>query len=510
MHDRSFPPFTGMILLVASGAAACDGSATGSGGAGGSAAGSGGATSTATAGSGGSAGAPAQPFQPAGCEFTVAPRPEYTDWSTGKNDVGPSPDIRRVRLGLGGNVAVGAKGRADPSTSIGFAWQTDDGTLASEVQWGASLDPSSWSAENRAAGVTWRTPAGLINGSGDQRMHEAYLCGLTPATTYYYRVGGGPSGEEAWSDVYSFTTTPSDPSAKVTLAVAGDARGQDNDAWRLLQKRVTLAGATMQLFSGDVVNLPPDQGEWEKWLDLAWKDESGKLSTLGQILTVSAHGNHENHSTLFFGNMVLPQDIAAYPEYAELFYSFDVGPAHIIVMDDAFIVSPAGDAAFKGIFTPWLEADLDAATKNRAKVPWIIAMHHHGEFSSSDHAMDADVLRGREYYVPIWDKYHVDLDVAGHDHNYERSKPLTGPASNPTIHGDFKDGTAYLICAGAGADAHAAGTSAFTAVSKDYKTGGAIGSYGIVHISQSELTFEGRELRADASDPLIDTFTIKK
>src|SRR5689334_14815445 len=158
-------------------------------------------------------------------------------------------------------------------------------------------------------------------------MHEAYVCGLKPATTYYYRVGGGPAGKEVWSDVYSFTTTPSDPAAEITLAVAGDARGQSNDAWRVLQKRVMMAGATLELFSGDVVNLAPDQGEWEKWLDLGWKDENGGLSTLGQILTLSAHGNHENHTSLFFGNMVLPQDVQKYPDYPELFFSIDVGPA---------------------------------------------------------------------------------------------------------------------------------------------------------------------------------------
>ena len=38
------------------------------------------------------------------------------------------------------------------------------------------------------------TPEGTLNGMGDERMHEAYVCGLKPATTYYYRVGGGAPG----------------------------------------------------------------------------------------------------------------------------------------------------------------------------------------------------------------------------------------------------------------------------------------------------------------------------
>ena len=31
-------------------------------------------------------------------------RDDYRDWSINKNDVGPNPNIRRVRLGLGGNI----------------------------------------------------------------------------------------------------------------------------------------------------------------------------------------------------------------------------------------------------------------------------------------------------------------------------------------------------------------------------------------------------------------------
>ncbi len=489
------------VALFSAGAAtftACDGESTAT-------------TGTTTTGTGGAGGAPLppEPFQPQGCEFKVAARPEYLDWSVAGNEVGATPNIRRVRLGLGGNTEVGAAGRADPATSAGFAWQTDDGTAASEVTWGDSPDPSTWPAENRASGVTWLTPAGTINNNGDARMHEVHICGLTPATTYYYRVGGGPAGSEVWSDVYHFTTTPVDPATPVTIALAGDSRGQDNEAWRLFQKRATLAGATLEMFSGDMINFAPDQAEWEKWLDLAWKDGEGKLSTLGQLLTIHTHGNHENHTTLFYGNLVMPQDVDTYPEYAELFYSFDVGPVHIVVVDDYYIGFPEGDPAYEGVLTAWLDADLTAANANRAKVPWIITMHHHGELSSSSHGDDAEVILGRQYFMPIWDEHHVDLAVAGHDHNYERSKPVTGPADAPTVV-DLNQGTMYLVCAGVGADAYGAGTSSWTEISRDFTSGESIGFYSLLKATQTELTVEGYELRADGTDPMFDTVTLTK
>jgi hypothetical protein len=453
---------------------------------------------------------PAAPpvLEPEGCGFKVATRAEYIGFAIDKTEVGAAPNIRRVRLGLGGNVEVGAEGRADPATTAAFAWQTDEGTLVSEVQWGTGPDPSAWPAENRVNGATWLTPAGLLNPTGDARMHEAYVCGLEPATTYHYRVGGGPAGSEVWSEVHSFTTTPKDPNTAVKIGITGDSRGQENDAYRLMQKRMKLAGVTLNLFSGDMVNFAPDQAEWEKWLDLAAKDESGGLLTLGQTLTLSAHGNHENRTSLFFGNLVLPQDVDTFPAYAELFYSVDVGPVHIIVLDDFGVAFP--EPEYMEALEKWLRADLKAATERRAEVPWIVTMHHHSEYSSSSHGDDADVLRVRRFLVPIWDEFHVDMNVAGHDHNYERTKPLSGPAESPTVQESFAKGTVYVVCAGAGADPYSAGTSAFTAMSRDYKTGGALGFYGFLTADKTSLTLTAHELRADESDPVIDTVTITK
>ncbi|MFO0758487.1 MAG: metallophosphoesterase family protein [Byssovorax sp.] len=476
----------------------------------------GGVSSSGTGGGGGSGPSGPPTFKPEGCAFSIASRAEYKDFTPSKPTVGATPNIRRVRLGLGGNVTPGAEGHADPSSSIGIAWQTDDGTLASEVTWGTDPDPSKWPAENRASGVTWLTPEGTINSQGDERMHEVYLCGLSPATTYYYRAGGGPSGGEAWSDVRSFRTTPSDPKATVTIGLSGDSRGDNGNAFRLLQKKMKLASVDLQLFSGDMVNLATDQGAWEYWLDAAEKDLEGKPSTLGQILTLSTHGNHENHTSLFFGNLVLPQEIPGYAPFAELFFSVDVGPVHLVIVDDAWIINPTDDPAYgtdhdyTKTLTAWLEADLAAANKNRGKVPWIIVDHHHAEFSSSTHGTDADVLLGRSYFVPIYDKHHVDLGLGGHDHDYERSKPLTGAGGKLTFHDSPKDGTVYVGCAGAGAPAYSAGMSDFTSFSHDFTSNGAVGLYGILTVTQSTLKLEAHDTMPDGSDPVFDTFTLDK
>ncbi len=121
--------------------------------------------------------------------------------------------------------------------------------------------------------------------------------------------------------------------------------------------------------------------------------------------------------------------------------------------------------------------------------------------------MDADVLQNRAFLVPLYDQFHVDLDLAGHDHDYERSKPLTGPAAHPTIHASTTDGTTYVICAGAGADAYGAGKSSFTATSHAFGDDGGFGTYGLLSVDPTTLTLVAHELRGDGSDPVIDTFT---
>ncbi len=73
------------------------------------------------------------------------------------------------------------------------------------------------------------------------------------------------------------------------------------------------------------------------------------------------------------------------------------------------------------------------------------------------------------------------------------------------MHSDFADGTVYMVCAGAGADSYSSGNSTFTQSSHDYKSGGAIGLYGVLTADAKTLTIEAHELRVDGSDPVFDT-----
>ncbi|WP_243383857.1 metallophosphoesterase [Geothrix alkalitolerans] len=118
----------------------------------------------------------------------------------------------------------------------------------------------------------------------------------------------------------------------------------------------------------------------------------------------------------------------AFPRMAS--YSFDYGKVHWTVLDSnayADWTSP--------VLRAWLEADLKAAKA----ATWRIVALHHPLFQSSRSHMDDQWMRP---ISPLLEKYGVDLVLAGHVHNYQRTAPLrftptkVGPRGRP-VEGTF-------------------------------------------------------------------------
>ena len=80
----------------------------------------------------------------------------------------------------------------------------------------------------------------------------------------------------------------------------------------------------------------------------------------------------------------------------------------------------------------WLEKELAAARADR-DVDWVVVCMHQVAISTADQFNGAD-LGIREEWVPLFDRYGVDLVVCGHEHHYERSHPIRGAAANRDAH----------------------------------------------------------------------------
>jgi hypothetical protein len=448
-------------------------------------------------------------FSPQGCAYTISPPASraFTDFAVDDpTPVGDGAAPLRVRVGLGGATTKGAPGYADPTTTAVFTWQTKEKNHAARVRMGTDAG----NVVDLHGGYSWTTPPptlGFGTNEPETYMHEVHVCGLKPATTYYYQVGGGGGGKEAWSAAQYFTTVPA--SGKITVGILGDARDKV-DTWRLVQQRMRDKSVAMQLTSGDLVDIGASEALFDTWLDAAWKDPSdpAKFITLGQQMIVAIAGNHENEAARFYANFSLPGD-------TEQYASFDVGSAHFVVIDDQPIADSATGEEGSAILK-WLEDDLARADADRAAHPFIVAVNHRGLFTTSLHSTDGDIREVRAAVAPIFDKHHVDLVLNGHDHEFERSKPLKAgadPAQAPVVQATPKDGTIYVVNAGAGADPYRVGVypSDYREKATQFGQGTPyLGVYGLMTLDGTKLTLKSYGLSASGADDELDNLELTK
>ena len=181
---------------------------------------------------------------------------------------------------------------------------------------------------------------------------------------------------------------------------------------------------------GDIGYEAGTRGELESFFFGVYAD------LLEDFAVFPASGNHEyetEDAAPFREAFVLPENGA--PAGVERWYSYDWGDVHFVVLDSERTGAPQA---------AWLDADL---TANR--LPWTIVYFHKPPFSSGAHGSDTNVQR---FFVPLFVAHHVLLVLNGHDHDYERTKPI--------------DGVTYVVSGGGGRGTRDVGQSAFTAFSE--------------------------------------------
>jgi acid phosphatase type 7 len=241
--------------------------------------------------------------------------------------------------------------------------------------------------------------------------------------------------------------------------------------WAQLVDELVERTPDLLLFSGDAVTFGQLQPEWEEFFAVG-------EPLFAQVPVVSVHGNHDLNSINFYAQFAMPGD--------EENFSFDYGHAHITVVND----SPEQLADLSGSTKAFLQNDLAA----HAVARWKIVKHHRPVYSASlRHGSDTTL---RAEWAPVFDQAQVDLVLNGHDHDYERSRPMRGDE----VQASPADGTVYIVSGGAGAELYKNGTDFWTQVSASL---------------HSAITLRGRreltEMNAfDQMGSPVDSFTINK
>ncbi|MET8815308.1 metallophosphoesterase family protein [Streptomyces sp. NPDC004549] len=322
----------------------------------------------------------------------------------------------------------------DPRTEVTVSWQVPVAVKRPFIRVGAH--PWDLSRKIQAEVRTLYTPAG-VGASGDHTQYyiHAKLTHLRPGQTYYYGVGHqgfDPAAPHLLGTLGTFTTAPAGKKP-FTFTAFGDEgvgyHGLANNALILGQN------PAFHLHAGDIAYGDPsgagktadtgfDSRTWDQFLHQT-------ESVAKQIPWMPAYGNHDMeawYSPNGYGGeearWTLP-DNGPDRENLPGVYSFVYGNTAVISLDanDISYEIPANLGISGGTQTKWLETQLK---KYRAAkdVDFVVVFFHHCAYcTSTAHASEGGV---RQEWVPLFEKYTVDLVINGHNHQYERTDVIKG------------------------------------------------------------------------------------
>jgi len=370
--------------------------------------------------------------------------PSWTKYLMAKKMVSTSPtsiNIDNLEVSIN-NLAASDKPysismtlNGEPTTRLGFAWYTNSGVTGGKLEIVAgnstnfctplfSIDATSTTLDNvnyNVSGNSLSTLAGI--GDNSKRSYvsnKALLTGLTPNTTYSYRVGK----PGAWSEVGTFTTakTTKEPFSFVyyTDTQANTVENFDISERTAKTAQSMYPNVNFWLHCGDLIETSGStnsEWEWERFF------ETQKNILMNKPL-VAVVGNHDNSVNKNFTNHFNSK----YEDF-DLTKSTSPGSVYSFVYGDALFMALGYEnyatAGYLDDLTTWMRAQVAANPNTK----WRIAFYHKSMYTgSTSHQSDADGKTVRDAMAPIFDELHIDLALQGHDHIYEVLGPIKGKA----------------------------------------------------------------------------------
>jgi len=369
---------------------------------------------------------------------------------------------------------------ADPATSQTVNWRTDTTIKASKAQ--IKAEDSNPALEQS---ITSYEATSTLLGSGNNyeiaKYHHVTFANLKPETVYAYRVGSG----EHWSEWFQFTTA-SVKNKPFSFIYLGDAQNDIRSKWsRVIRKAFShQPDARFIIHAGDLINRSNNDQEWGEW-------HYGGGFINGMIPSLPAPGNHE-YVRDDKRKLVLDPHWGVQYTFAgngpkgleESVYYVDYQDMRIISLDSQMII--LDEASAKAEYE-WLEKVLKENKKR-----WTVITFHHPIFST---AKSRDNKEFRERFKPLFDQYHVDLVLQGHDHTYSRGQNLPRGLSGREVNGPV-----YLVSV-AGPKMYQVDGAKWMDVSLENTQ-----LFQVIHVDGANLKFEAYK----TSGELFDAFSLKK
>jgi len=250
--------------------------------------------------------------------------------------------------------------------------------------------------------------------------HRATAAGIDAEKPMRYRVG---SDEGGWSPVYVVAPSPRGEWSFIHFGDHGIG-----DLPQQLTAEVLKTPADLIMIAGDLSYANGDQPIWDTWFEQM-------EPLLARRITMTAPGNHEQKD---FGGEAFKNRFTHPPKPlssvigqgspGSSFYSFDYNRVH-------FLVTTAGALINDGTLVEEIiniEVDLAQAALRRARgeIDFIVVMQHYTIWTDQLGRSPANpTLVALEENIML--RYGVDLLAVGHDHVYQRSKPMGLGLPNP-------------------------------------------------------------------------------
>lgn len=342
----------------------------------------------------------------------------------------------------------------DPKTQMAFAWFTNETMTEGQVQLVAkanateadfataiSVDavtettkPLPYAVDD--SGILWKAKMDKDQ-AHTYTSHKAIATGLTPNTTYTYRVGV----DGYWSEMGTFTTAP-EAAEEFSFIYMSDSHimTQDyiDDANSAARAALNIApNAKFCAFPGDFVeNYCSSEWEWERVFEEALRPVAYTMPI------VPTDGNHDvTYGTNFqyhFNTDKTFHDAAEAAINEELdatTYSFMYGDVLFLVfsLQDYW----KGTHSYENLTSVYLTNHVgnwfkeQVAAHPEAKLR--VGLVHYNIFSGSSHQDDEMGPLLRATLLPVIKECEIDFVIQGHDHCYEVMGPVDADTRKPIL-----------------------------------------------------------------------------
>ena len=287
--------------------------------------------------------------------------------------------------------------------------------------------------------------------------HKILLTSLNPNTRYYYTVGDVKNKLAGDSTNYFYTLPVMGETGTYRIAALGDCGNNSINQRNVRDQLLQYLGPNYLnawILLGD--NTYPDgtDAEFQANFFNIYKD-----NLLKNFPLFPSPGNHDYHDVEFsaavaqqthelayYQNFSVPEsgESGGVPSNTSEYYSFDIGNIHFLSIDSDGKADNKRLSDTTGPQVTWIKKDLEKAQN----AEWIIAYWHHPPYTMGSHNSDTEqeLVDIRENFIPVLERYGVDIVRGGHSHDYERSRLMYGYYGNDST---FK-GSLYNVNAGSG------------------------------------------------------------